>query len=147
MFWGRFSYLLWSNTTLGFASVPMQKRCVVNKTAGPPQVFLRRLCQSLSLASVYSVRSWWRNRQLRRPPRQPFYAMYFNKPLNIGLRHIVWQCIMGLHDLRICLNWLKVAPKCPTIFAAFIGLNIGPTTLHKNTYRGSPDPRTSGLGL
>lgn len=69
-------------------------------------------------------------------PRQPLYAMYFNKPLNIGMRHIVWHCIVGLHDLRICLNWLKVAPKCPTISAAFIRLNIGLTTLHKNTHRG-----------
>lgn len=63
------------------------------------------------------------------------------------MRHIVCQYIEGLHDLRICLNWLKVAPKCPTISAAFTGLNIGSTTLHKNTYRGSPDPRSKGLGF
>ncbi len=130
-----------------FVSVPMQKCCVVNKTAGPPQVFFRRLCQSLSLASVYSVRSWWRNRQFLQHPRQPLYAMYFNKPFNIGMRHVVWQCIVGLYDLRICLNWLKVAPKCLTISAAFIRLNIRLTTLLKNTYRGSPDPRTAGLGF
>lgn len=61
------------------------------------------------------------------------------------MRRIVWQCIVGLHDLRICLNWLKVAPKCPTISATFIRLNIGPTTRHTNTYRGSPDPRIVGL--
>jgi len=43
------------------------------------------------------------------------------------------------------LNWLKVAPKCPTISATFIRMNIGPATLHTNTYRGSPDPKIAGL--
>lgn len=47
--------------------------CHRGEQKSPLPALLRRHCQSLSLAPVYSV--WWRNRRVP--------AIYFNKPLNM----------------------------------------------------------------
>ncbi len=147
MLWGRFSNPLWSNMTLSsslclcrnavwWIRLPAPHRfssdASVNHSVWPLFILCDHDGETVSSSSTLD---------------NLFMLCILISHFNIGMRHVVWQCIVGLYDLRICLNWLKVAPKCLTISAAFIRLNIRLTTLLKNTYRGSPDPRTAGLGF